>query len=120
MKSFLLGFSKAAQIFHSLLDVKLRLDSLFLSQIYGNYFEKTRFQKVYETLTHPKMPNLEYDMKYKDFHRERFDTGDWTDDSDQMILILLSLVENSGKVRAVYNFILVDTQQLGLMQSNVY
>ena len=45
------------------------------------------------------MPNLEYDMKYKDFHRERFDTGDWTDDSDQMILILLSLVENSGKVR---------------------
>lgn len=99
VKSVLLGFSKAALIFHSLLDVKLRLDSLFLSQIYGNYYEKTRFQKVYETLTHPKMPNLEYDMKYKDFHRERFDTGDWTDDSDQMILILLSLVENSGKVR---------------------
>ena len=48
-------------------------------------------------------------MKYRDFHRERFDPGDWTDDSDQMILILLSLVENSGKVRAVYNFILVDT-----------
>lgn len=55
------------------------------------------------------MPNLEYDMKYKDFHRERFDTGDWTDDSDQMILILLSLVGNSGKVRAVFNFVLVDT-----------
>ncbi|KAM7442122.1 hypothetical protein ABFA07_008861 [Porites harrisoni] len=69
--------------------------------IYGNYYEKTRFQKVYETLTHPKMPNLEYDMKYKDFHRERFDTGDWTDDSDQMILILLSLVENSGKMDPV-------------------
>ena len=37
-------------------------------------------------------------MKSQDMHRERFATGDWTDDSDQMILILLSLVENDGKV----------------------
>lgn len=37
-------------------------------------------------------------MKSQDMHRDRFATGDWTDDSDQMILILLSLVENDGKV----------------------
>lgn len=37
-------------------------------------------------------------MKSQDMHRARFATGDWTDDSDQMILILLSLVENDGKV----------------------
>ena len=49
-------------------------------------------------MTGPKMPNLEYSMKYRDFHRERFETGDWTDDSDQMILILRSLLDNNGKV----------------------
>ena len=51
-----------------------------------------------EKVTGPKMPNLEYFMKYRDFHRERFETGDWTDDSDQMILILRSLLDNNGKV----------------------
>lgn len=45
-----------------------------------------------------KKPHLEYDMKNFDFHRSRWDTGDWTDDSDQMILILLSLLDNDGKV----------------------
>ena len=42
-------------------------------------------------------------MKYRDLHRERFATGDWTDDSDQMILILLSLVANNGQVRGNFN-----------------
>ena len=45
-----------------------------------------------------KKPHLEYEMKNDDFHRSRWDTGDWTDDSDQMILILLSLLDNDGKV----------------------
>ena len=45
-----------------------------------------------------KKPHLEYDMKNFDFHRSRWETGDWTDDSDQMILILLSLLDNDGKV----------------------
>lgn len=45
-----------------------------------------------------KTPPLEYDMKNFDFHRSRWETGDWTDDSDQMILILLSLLDNDGKV----------------------
>ncbi|XP_011410575.2 PREDICTED: uncharacterized protein LOC105316948 [Amphimedon queenslandica] len=33
-----------------------------------------------------------------DFHRSRWDQGDWTDDTDQMLLILLSVVENNGIV----------------------
>ncbi|XP_021376119.1 uncharacterized protein LOC110464950 isoform X2 [Mizuhopecten yessoensis] len=33
-----------------------------------------------------------------DGHRMRWAVGDWTDDSDQMILILLSLIEKQGKV----------------------
>lgn len=45
-----------------------------------------------------KKPHLEYEMKNHDFHRSRWETGDWTDDSDQMILILLSLLDNGGKV----------------------
>ena len=55
-------------------------------------------KKLLEKVTGPKLPNLEYSMKYRDFHRERFETGDWTDDSDQMILILQTLLENKGKV----------------------
>lgn len=45
-----------------------------------------------------KEPHLEYGMKNYDFHRSRWETGDWTDDSDQMILILRSLLDNDGKV----------------------
>ena len=61
------------------------------------------FQKAKEMLPGDhKLPELEYSMKYRDLHRERWDTGDWTDDSDQMILILLSLVANKGKVRGMH------------------
>ncbi|PFX16366.1 uncharacterized protein LOC111342294 [Stylophora pistillata] len=42
--------------------------------------------------------HLEYDMKFNDGHRWKWDTGDWTDDSDQMILILQSLLDNDGKM----------------------
>lgn len=69
--------------------------------IYGNYHEKSTLQKVKETITGNKLPELEYSMKYRDLHRERFATGDWTDDSDQMILILLSLVANNGQMDPV-------------------
>ncbi|KAK3596766.1 hypothetical protein CHS0354_038766 [Potamilus streckersoni] len=41
---------------------------------------------------------LEYHHKYEDFHRSRWAEGDWTDDSDQMILIMESLTENGGLV----------------------
>ena len=45
-------------------------------------------------------------MKVPDMHRERFKTGDWTDDTDQMILIMQSIVEQKGKVgeRTLYQF----------------
>ncbi|XP_031561264.1 uncharacterized protein LOC116297216 [Actinia tenebrosa] len=40
---------------------------------------------------------LEYSMKCDDFHRSRWQVGDWTDDSDQMILILRTLLDKNGK-----------------------
>jgi ADP-ribosylglycohydrolase len=42
--------------------------------------------------------DLEYNQKVDDRHRCNWQEGDWTDDSDQMILILRTLVENDGKV----------------------
>ena len=42
--------------------------------------------------------NLEYNLKSNDSHRIRWDEGDWTDDSDQMLLILITLVEKNGQV----------------------
>lgn len=32
-------------------------------------------------------------------HRGCWETGDWTDDTDQMVLIMLSLLDKDGKVR---------------------
>ena len=34
----------------------------------------------------------------KFMHQARFHNADWTDDSDQMILILQSLIDNEGVV----------------------
>ena len=42
--------------------------------------------------------NLEYSRKVYDRHRCNWEEGDWTDDSDQMILILRTLVQNRGEV----------------------
>ena len=41
---------------------------------------------------------LEYKNKVNSGHQNAWETGDWTDDSDQMILIMRSLIENNGKV----------------------
>ncbi|GFO06438.1 adpribosylglycohydrolase superfamily protein [Plakobranchus ocellatus] len=46
----------------------------------------------------PKM--LLYSQKVPDFHRSRWKEGDWTDDTDQMILILQSILYNKGQVVA--------------------
>ncbi|VDI78871.1 Hypothetical predicted protein, partial [Mytilus galloprovincialis] len=45
-----------------------------------------------------KYERLEYAMKINDGHRRRWETGDWTDDSDQMILLLECLIEDNGDV----------------------
>ncbi|XP_013416846.1 uncharacterized protein LOC106178270 [Lingula anatina] len=42
---------------------------------------------------------LEYNLKVPDMHRSRWEEGDWTDDSDQMILIMQSLIEHNGVVK---------------------
>ncbi|XP_064639250.1 uncharacterized protein YegU-like [Lineus longissimus] len=48
-----------------------------------------------------KFKKLEYEQKVPDMHRQRWETGDWTDDSDQMILIMQSLRDNDGKANPV-------------------
>ena len=52
------------------------------------------------------LPNLEYSMKHRDWHRRKYDFGDWTDDSDQMMLILLSLIDNNGEVTVYLDVVL--------------
>ncbi|KAL3868571.1 hypothetical protein ACJMK2_041372 [Sinanodonta woodiana] len=42
--------------------------------------------------------DLYLEDKRNDCHRSRWKTGEWTDDSDQMILIMRSLIQNRGKV----------------------
>lgn len=39
-----------------------------------------------------------YDQIVQDFHRSRWDQGDWTDDTDQLLLILQMIVEGKGQV----------------------
>ncbi|XP_076447765.1 ADP-ribosyl-[dinitrogen reductase] glycohydrolase-like isoform X2 [Babylonia areolata] len=58
----------------------------------------TEFMSKEDAEKEYKQKNLEYSMKVPDIHRSRWKTGDWTDDSDQMLLILLSLLDNGGQV----------------------
>ena len=77
-----------------------RADDKFLNHLFQIYGKSNGVKdKVMNVFRKEKeKPHLEYDMKNYDFHRSRWETGDWTDDSDQMILILLSLLDNDGKV----------------------
>ena len=42
-------------------------------------------------------------MKIDDNHRRIFPTGDWTDDTDQMILIMQSITQQKGNVRNIWD-----------------
>ena len=46
---------------------------------------------------------LEFHMKIDDDHRRIFPTGDWTDDTDQMILIMQSITQQKGNVRNIWD-----------------
>ena len=46
-------------------------------------------------------------MKMLDIHRGRFKEGDWTDDTDQMILIMQSITDQEGKVMVITAIILI-------------
>ncbi|XP_077985141.1 uncharacterized protein LOC144439775 isoform X2 [Glandiceps talaboti] len=78
-----------------------------LGAIYGNCIGDaigllTEFMSKEEaTYWYGKKEKLTYKLKevlQHQCHQSRWKTGDWTDDSDQMILILQSLLENEGKV----------------------
>ncbi|XP_064639249.1 uncharacterized protein YegU-like [Lineus longissimus] len=84
-------------------ETKLTLEHI-LGTIYGNCSGDaigllTEFMNKKTAKTHyGKFKKLEYEQKVDDLHRDRWETGDWTDDSDQMILIMLSLRDNDGKI----------------------
>lgn len=46
-------------------------------------------------------------MKMLDIHRGRFKEEDWTDDTDQMILIMQSITDQEGKVMVLTAIILI-------------
>lgn len=95
-------------------DFKLLYDSEYepliqrvLGTIYGQcvgdaigllteFLTKSEAKKYYETVC--KNLELEHKEIVCDMHRVRWKEGDWTDDSDQMVLILLSLLDNNGEV----------------------
>ena len=58
------------------------------------YAPKLASEKDFESL------KLEYDQKISDDHRDNWQTGDWTDDSDQMLLILRTFLRNDGQVNS--------------------
>eukprot|EP01118_Nematostelium_gracile_P009459 TRINITY_DN3195_c0_g1_i1.p1 TRINITY_DN3195_c0_g1~~TRINITY_DN3195_c0_g1_i1.p1 ORF type:complete len:389 (+),score=112.46 TRINITY_DN3195_c0_g1_i1:59-1225(+) len=43
-------------------------------------------------------PQFQYNMFFRDAHRGRWKEGDWTDDSDQMLLILNDLLAHGGEI----------------------
>lgn len=59
------------------------------------------FQYYGDKLKSKNSAGLEYDMKVMDMHRQRWEIGDWTDDSDQMLLIVDSILDKNGQVDAV-------------------
>lgn len=86
------------------IEVLDELKRRILGVIYGNAcgdaigllteFMNAREAKVY----YGDKIGLEFNLKVPDMHRSRFKEGDWTDDTDQMILIMLSIIDEQGKV----------------------
>ncbi|KAK0063312.1 ADP-ribosyl-[dinitrogen reductase] glycohydrolase [Biomphalaria pfeifferi] len=81
--------------------IKDQIRATILGQCVGDaigllteFLTKDEAKKYYGS----KPKTLEYSQKVPDFHRSRWSEGDWTDDSDHMILILQSLLYCKGQV----------------------
>lgn len=59
------------------------------------FMTKAEAEKYYRSKV---AEGLEYTDKVPDMHRARWEVGDWTDDSDQMLAIMQSVIDNNGKV----------------------
>eukprot|EP01100_Stratorugosa_tubuloviscum_P013966 TRINITY_DN720_c0_g1_i1.p1 TRINITY_DN720_c0_g1~~TRINITY_DN720_c0_g1_i1.p1 ORF type:complete len:372 (-),score=186.10 TRINITY_DN720_c0_g1_i1:740-1855(-) len=74
--------------------------------IYGNCIGDaiglaTEFMTKKEAKEHYGNGPIDYCNFVRDFHRSRWREGDWTDDSDQMILIIDCLLAHGGEVSAI-------------------
>ncbi|XP_078677172.1 ADP-ribosyl-[dinitrogen reductase] glycohydrolase-like [Branchiostoma floridae x Branchiostoma belcheri] len=88
----------------------MSLEDRVYGTIYGNCIGDaigllTEFLSKEEAFQCYGSKKLEYSMKVKDGHRVRWNVGDWTDDSDQMILIILALIEKKERK------VTIETQQ---------
>jgi len=50
-----------------------------------------------------KIENFEYSMIIQDYHRKTWKRGDWTDDTDQMLLVLDTLVESKSADQRLFS-----------------
>ncbi|KJE94191.1 ADP-ribosylglycohydrolase [Capsaspora owczarzaki ATCC 30864] len=77
-----------------------RIKGVVFGQAIGDAFGlATEFMSVAQALEAygPDGP-ADYSKIVRDRHRSRWVQGDWTDDTDQMIVIMRSLIKNNGKV----------------------
>ncbi|XP_052082836.1 ADP-ribosylarginine hydrolase Tri1-like isoform X3 [Mytilus californianus] len=97
------GDGKTASAYQPSLETMDRMLATIYGQCIGDaigllteFLSKDEAKMHYEKVA----KKLEYRHKQIlcDFHRSRWQEGDWTDDSDQMILIMRSLVDCGGKV----------------------
>ncbi|XP_052082828.1 ADP-ribosylarginine hydrolase Tri1-like isoform X2 [Mytilus californianus] len=100
------GDGKTASAYQPSLETMDRMLATIYGQCIGDaigllteFLSKDEAKMHYEKVA----KKLEYRHKQIlcDFHRSRWQEGDWTDDSDQMILIMRSLVDCGGKVDPV-------------------
>ena len=56
----------------------------------------------------------------RDSHRARFPVGDWTDDSDQMICILGSLLQHGGELNVKDIAYRIAYVSMGQIYPNMY
>lgn len=82
--------------------------------IYGNAIGDalglaTEFMTESEVLKHyGEIKTLDYSMIINDYHRNTWIKGDWTDDTDQMLLVLQTLVESNKGDPILFSCLLLD------------
>ena len=79
------------------MSINNKIDGLIYGQALGDaigltteFMKKEEIIKIYGD----KLNNYNFDIIFQDYHRKNWKKGDWTDDTDQFILILQMIYEN--------------------------